>query len=213
MKLIEMKCKNCGAELEVEDNQEEVTCKYCNTTFKIDDGKLRVDTDNMHEAGYQYEKGRIKARKEEEEEKENKIRQKELKDKYFWWWVIGWCCFFPIPLTILIWKSNWSQKKKIIVTVILWVVLIILGILTNSADNEQKKEKIISCYSEETYNKLDELVGIDNISGNFEKDEVCKNMNLKNSKYDKIIIDMDDDKNLISISIDGEYIYKNESLF
>lgn len=56
MKLVELKCKNCGANLEVEENVKEVTCIFCNTTFSIE------TTEND---GYEFEKGRIKAQKEE----------------------------------------------------------------------------------------------------------------------------------------------------
>lgn len=37
MELKELKCKNCGAKIELEEGKTEVTCKYCNTTFKVDD--------------------------------------------------------------------------------------------------------------------------------------------------------------------------------
>ena len=37
MKLIELKCKNCNASLEIEDSATSVTCKYCHSTFLIDD--------------------------------------------------------------------------------------------------------------------------------------------------------------------------------
>lgn len=31
MKLLEMKCKNCGAPLKVEENAQYINCQYCNT--------------------------------------------------------------------------------------------------------------------------------------------------------------------------------------
>ena len=37
MKFVELKCKNCGAKLEVEEGATQVTCKFCGTTFSIDD--------------------------------------------------------------------------------------------------------------------------------------------------------------------------------
>ena len=37
MELKELKCKNCGANIELEEGKTEVKCKYCNTTFKVDD--------------------------------------------------------------------------------------------------------------------------------------------------------------------------------
>ncbi len=37
MKLVEMKCKNCGSTLKVEENAQSITCEYCHSTFMIDD--------------------------------------------------------------------------------------------------------------------------------------------------------------------------------
>lgn len=56
MKLVELKCKNCGANLKVEEDVKEVTCNFCHTTFSIE---------TMEKDGYEFEKGRIKAQREE----------------------------------------------------------------------------------------------------------------------------------------------------
>ena len=55
MRLEEMKCKACGAKLNVPDDAESVTCPYCNVTYKVQD---------MEDSGYEFEKGRIKAQQE-----------------------------------------------------------------------------------------------------------------------------------------------------
>lgn len=64
MKLVEMKCKNCGGELKVEEGADTVTCPYCNITYKIDDEVKRIKYENMENSGYEFEKGRIKAQTE-----------------------------------------------------------------------------------------------------------------------------------------------------
>lgn len=56
MELKELKCKNCGANLEVEANAREVTCKFCHTKFAVE---------SAENVGYEFEKGRMKARREE----------------------------------------------------------------------------------------------------------------------------------------------------
>ena len=61
MKLEELKCKNCGAIIEVEENAKNVTCKYCNTTFKIKD----EDKVDPRKQGYEFEKGRMEAQEEQ----------------------------------------------------------------------------------------------------------------------------------------------------
>ena len=58
MKFVELKCKNCGAKLEVEEGSTQVTCKFCDTTFSIDDAYTQ---------GYKYTKGVLKAQDEQYE--------------------------------------------------------------------------------------------------------------------------------------------------
>ena len=58
MKLIELKCKNCGAKLEVEEGTTQITCKFCDTTFSIDDAYTQ---------GYKYTKGVLTAQEEQRE--------------------------------------------------------------------------------------------------------------------------------------------------
>lgn len=62
MELKELKCKNCGAKVELEEGKTEVTCKYCNTTFKVDD---------EYSKAYNYTKGVLKAQNEQMKENLN----------------------------------------------------------------------------------------------------------------------------------------------
>lgn len=143
MKLVEMKCKNCGAKLKVNSDVKEANCQFCGTEFEIDDEVQHHQLDNAEQTGYELEKGKIRAREEAKQEKiaeKNAILQAQYEEakrkKNLKWWIIGWIFCFPIPLTILIWKSKWDQKKKIIATVILWLVILIIGLLNpNDATN------------------------------------------------------------------------------
>lgn len=58
MKLVELKCKNCGANLKVEEGVTQVKCDFCNTTFSVDDA---------YTEGYKYTKGVYKAQEEHAE--------------------------------------------------------------------------------------------------------------------------------------------------
>lgn len=134
MKLVEMKCKNCGANLKVKADSKEVDCQFCHTSFKIDDEVLHHKIDDAEQTGYEFEKGKIRAQEEAKQKKidtQNRLLEmqyeKEKKNKNLKWWIIGWIFCFPIPLTILIWKSDWNKKKKIIVTILLWLVILIIG--------------------------------------------------------------------------------------
>lgn len=56
MRLKELKCKNCGADVKVEENATQAKCEFCHTTFTVEDA--------YHE-GYKFEKGRMKAHNEQ----------------------------------------------------------------------------------------------------------------------------------------------------
>ena len=58
-----------------------------------------------------------------------------VKKKKTWLWVIGWICFFPIPLTIIIARSKKMQPTlKYTLIVVLWIFVILLGIFGGDAD-------------------------------------------------------------------------------
>lgn len=59
MKIVEMKCENCGATLNIPEGANTVTCQYCHSTYHLN---------NPENEGYAFEKGRIKAQKEAAEE-------------------------------------------------------------------------------------------------------------------------------------------------
>lgn len=60
----------------------------------------------------------------------NSVLDEEKRKKNMILWILGWICFFPAPLMVLIWreKNPWPKKKKIIVTIIFWVVFFIIGL-------------------------------------------------------------------------------------
>lgn len=65
MKLVELKCNNCGAQLKVEEGTSQVKCEFCGSTFSVDDA---------YNEGYKYTKGVLKARSEQMEEDFNKAQ-------------------------------------------------------------------------------------------------------------------------------------------
>ena len=71
MKLVELKCKNCGAQLKVEEGTSQVKCEFCGSTFSVDDA---------YNEAYKYTKGVLKARSEQMEEDFNKAQ--DLMDSF-----------------------------------------------------------------------------------------------------------------------------------
>lgn len=55
MRIEDIRCKACGAKLNIEEGADSVTCPYCNVTYKVRD---------MEDSGYEFEKGRLKAQRE-----------------------------------------------------------------------------------------------------------------------------------------------------
>ena len=68
MQLVKLICPNCGARLEVDGSLQKAFCQYCGTALLVDRGKRSMEWDNAEEAGYQFERGRLKAQREAQEE-------------------------------------------------------------------------------------------------------------------------------------------------
>ena len=58
MRLKELKCKNCGATIKIEESANQAKCEFCHTTFAVEDA---------YHDGYKFEKGRMKAQHEQVE--------------------------------------------------------------------------------------------------------------------------------------------------
>ena len=64
MKLVKLICPNCGAKLETDGSLKKAFCQYCGTALLVDHEKRNMEWDNAEEAGYQFERGRMKAQQE-----------------------------------------------------------------------------------------------------------------------------------------------------
>lgn len=149
MKLVELKCKNCGAVLKVQADSINIHCDHCKTSYKLDDEAQHIKYDEMEKAGYDYEKGRLRAKQEHEEEKARKKQEAqqaaikaERDRKMRVWLILAWIFLFPFTLTWWIWaKSNWDKKVKIIVTVIMWTFFLIVSYGNNAADTSTTTDR------------------------------------------------------------------------
>ena len=47
MKLIPIKCPNCGAKIEISENSTAIKCEYCNSPILIDDEKIKIQIENL----------------------------------------------------------------------------------------------------------------------------------------------------------------------
>ncbi len=68
MKLVDVSCPHCGANMKITDNARTVHCDYCNHDFLIDDEVIQINHrfENAEQAGYEFEKGRQRYKDEED---------------------------------------------------------------------------------------------------------------------------------------------------
>lgn len=155
MKLLEMKCKNCGALLKVEEDAKYIECQYCNTKYKLDDEVQHIKYDDMEKSGYEFEKGRIRAQQEQKRAQSNynnlnnvNNTSKKKNNKTFWL-ILAWIFLLPFAATYFIAKSNkLDKKKKLIIIAIMWVIFLVIAYanpsenIKNTQSNNQKQTEI-----------------------------------------------------------------------
>lgn len=159
MKLIPLKCPNCGAQLTVDANKESVYCEHCGTRIMIDDEINRLQIDNAEEAGYQFEKGRQRAQSEIQQ-KTYSYQQPSKKKRKTWLWVLGWIFIFPLPLTIiLLRKKGMKAPLKYGIIAAAWVLYLIIGLsggCGSSTNNSTSRETL------STEDRVNESTIVDN---------------------------------------------------
>ena len=141
MKIVSMVCPNCGASLQVDADQKNLTCSCCGNGLSVDDEAKHVQYDNAEETGYQFEKGRQRAQAEATRVQQQTFNMnfgKPPKKRKTWLWVLGWIFIFPVPLTILMLRNQkLSKPVKIGIIVAAWIVYLIIGLAGGgSGDNK-----------------------------------------------------------------------------
>ena len=66
MRLVELSCPRCGAQLVADFDEKSYSCQFCGAELLLDDGVQRFsyNFDNPEELGYQFERGRRRAEAE-----------------------------------------------------------------------------------------------------------------------------------------------------
>lgn len=161
MKTVGIKCPFCGGNLEFENGSKPVKCPFCDSQVFLE------ETENSSvRAGYDFEKGRMKARrdaaKERLEEEKEKVRAQQAADleriraqkeadlariraareeenrkKRRVFWIIGWIICFPVPLTVILVRSKMPKILKILIVAAAWAIYIAM-IASGMASGEKK---------------------------------------------------------------------------
>ena len=80
VKILNMNCPNCKGQMKIDMENKQATCEHCGTVVLIDDEIQHLQYDNAEDAGYNFEKGRMKAW-EERETQEKEARQREFQQR------------------------------------------------------------------------------------------------------------------------------------
>lgn len=131
MKLIDLKCPYCGADLKADSELKEVVCEYCDSKFTVDDEVQHVQYDNSEQAGYEFEKGRQRAKAERRENRRGETTEtatettadgtpKKRKSRILLW-ILGWIFLFPLPVTILVHRSKLPRILKAVLIAAVWI--------------------------------------------------------------------------------------------
>ncbi len=63
VKIVNLTCPGCGARLEVDMDRKMAFCSYCGAVLPVDDEIQKVQLDGAEKAGYEFEKGRQRAKR------------------------------------------------------------------------------------------------------------------------------------------------------
>ncbi len=64
MKIVELKCPNCGAAVVQDEEGKKLFCEYCGAKLICSDEPSSVRLDDAEDTGYRFEMGRIRAQRE-----------------------------------------------------------------------------------------------------------------------------------------------------
>lgn len=135
MRIVQLTCPSCGANLNVDVDNKQAHCQFCGATFPVDDEVLHVHYDNAGQAGYEFEKGRQQAQIEYAQAAQQAQMPQQPKKRRTWLWVLGWIFIFPVPLTILMLRNKkLDQKVRIAIIVVAWVAYLFIGFAGNNSN-------------------------------------------------------------------------------
>jgi DNA-directed RNA polymerase subunit RPC12/RpoP len=122
MRLIDLRCPSCGAEMKVNPDLEKIICIYCGKEMLVDPEVSQVHIVNGFDYGYEQERGRLRAqedfrleqmmreererleaeeRKRQEEKRKLEIYELEEEIKRSDWRKWFWICFAMITVSII----------------------------------------------------------------------------------------------------------------
>lgn len=153
MKLVQVKCPNCGAQITTKDS--ELVCEYCGCEFMVDEepdlldwyeneeNKLRESEND--ERQYDFDNDLVNTDNTDKSEKAaTKQTDSKEKKKHGCFYYILSILFFPVPITKAMLKDDSFKKKtRYIIIGASWIIYIaLIAALSISTAIDEKKTKV-----------------------------------------------------------------------
>ena len=127
MQLLKTTCPHCGAPLIIDQAAKQAVCEYCGMTTILDQETTHIEYTNSEQAGYDFEKGRLRAQaalapSPTVEQVQYEYVPVKKKRRHTFWWVMGWIFIFPIPATILFLRSKMPWFLKVLLILLVWAL-------------------------------------------------------------------------------------------
>ena len=131
MKMVNLTCPGCGRQMGLSADGKQASCPFCGSHALIDDERKHIVYDNAEQAGYEFEKGRQRAKAETGQQVQQVLvtyddaggyALQPQKKRKTWLWVLGWIFIFPVPATILIQRINLNVVTRIFLIILVWVL-------------------------------------------------------------------------------------------
>jgi predicted RNA-binding Zn-ribbon protein involved in translation (DUF1610 family) len=131
----ELQCEHCNGTMEYDNKKRMFVCPYCGSS------KIFAESDEVKLARMRNQEKQIDLERQRLFYQQQNMKKTEEKNKKFLiLWIIGWICFFPIPLTILIVRNkNLDTKTKTLIIFAVWAFILLVYIFTDKDELNQTR--------------------------------------------------------------------------
>ena len=127
MELIDFTCPHCGAQLEVKAGQQKAICRFCDSEMLIEHRESSSSTSHTDNSDQH------SSERQQEYYTQPLYVQPAVqpaaarKKRHTFRWVMGWIFIFPIPATILTYRSDKLKPViKVLIIAAVWLVYLLL---------------------------------------------------------------------------------------
>ena len=135
MKIDSASCPRCGGILTINGNETKVKCDYCDSVLIIDKEikSANVDKTKGNNQPYNSFQKYKESYSIQQDSLPNQQANVTKRKRHTFLWILGWIFIFPVPITILVYRSeNLNRITKIVLIAIAWIVYLFIGRVMNN---------------------------------------------------------------------------------